>query len=526
MMSIITRAVARSRRRGEDEGSMVFAMLVVVIGLLMSALMTPMLLTQLTSTTNTRRETHELSAAEAGVDIMMGHIRAASDTSGNGLLAKLPCGTLTGSASAASNENYQTTVVYYKNDPTGQSASWLANTSNQVQCIVGGGAISAPAFALITSLGTDQSSGSFPAGQIRTLTATYIFKTSNANIPGGAIHVFQTSSTDMCLDAGTGNPAVGTIVTIQVCKSGAISQKFAYNANLTLELSASVTSTQPLGLCLDAGANPAAGALVAFQPCSLNTIPQQQWSFNDSANFMNTKSDGSNVGSLCFNVQTENTAGSLIVLSSSCGTTNDIEAFSADAAVGAGAAGPTIGNLVNFQEFGRCLDVTNQVPTSSYMIVWPCKQNPNPANLTWNQLWALPTIAASATSASGRITTNSTNSSYPKGLYCLTSPQSTVAGQYVVLTLCGGTTPANQTWTVYGNTGTYATSYVIKDSSASPGPYCLQPTDPNATNPDFFGSGSQISKVVVAVCNGSGLQKWNAPPGIQNPSPLKNYGEK
>jgi Ricin-type beta-trefoil lectin domain len=517
MMSTFVRAFrARAKRRGDDEGSLIFALLVVVVGMLMTALMTPMLLTQLTATTNTRRLTQELAAAETGVDIMMGHIRAANDGAGNGVLGSLPCGTLTGSVEAAATERYQATVVYYKNDPTGQSSSWLASSTNQVQCIVGGGAISAPAFAMITSVGTNQPSG-FPAGAVRTVQATYIFKTSNANIPGGAIHVLQ-SSVDMCLDAGSGNPAVGTIVKIQTCTPGAISQKFAYNANLTIELSASVTNSQPNGLCLDAGANAPSGAMVAFQLCSQTTLPQQQWSFDDNANFRNTLPDDSDIGSLCFAEQIPNTAGSLIMLSSSCGG-----GFSADASVGAGAAGGGIGNLVNFQEFGRCMDVTNQDPTSSFIIIWPCKQNPNPAKLTWNQLWALPAIATNATSATGRITTYDTANST---LYCLKSPGSTAAMQYAVVTPCGGTTPANETWTVYGNTGDYSTSYIIKDSSTSPGPYCLQPTDPSASPPDFFSGGSQVSKLVLGTCNGNGLQKWNAPPGIQQPTPLKNYSEK
>ena len=515
MMATLGRAIgARARRRGEDEGSLIFAMLVVVVGLLLSALMTPMMMNQMTATSNSRRLTHELHAAESGIDIMMGHIRAATDSSGNGILADLPCGPITGSVESAATENYRSSVVYYKSDPTGKNATWLADLTNQVLCITGGGAISAPGFAMITSVGTDQATG-FPNGSIRTVQATYIFKTSNANIPGGAIHA-PNGGTDMCLDAGSGNPAIGTIVTIQPCKAGAISQKFAYNSNLTLELSASVTSTQPLGLCLDAGVNAAAGAQVAFQACSLVTLPQQQWSFDDNANFRNSLANGSNIGNLCFFEQTANTAGSLIILSTTCNGN-----FSADASVGAGAAGAAIGNLVNFQEFGRCLDVTNQNVNTGYQIVWPCKQNPNPANLTWNQLWSLPTIPSNATSASGRITTYNTANST---LYCLTSPQSTAAGQYVGLAACGGTTPANQTWTVYGNTGTYATSYVIKDSSTTP--YCLQPTDPAASPPDFFTSGAQISKVVVATCNGSGLQKWNAPPGIQQPVPLRNYGEK
>ena len=66
----------RARRRGDDEGSLLFAMLVVVVGLGLSAVMTPMLISQLTSTTNNRREVHELHAAQSGIDTAMARLRA------------------------------------------------------------------------------------------------------------------------------------------------------------------------------------------------------------------------------------------------------------------------------------------------------------------------------------------------------------------------------------------------------------------------------------------------------------------
>jgi hypothetical protein len=74
-------------------------------------------------------------------------------------------------------------------------------------------------------------------------------------------------------------------------------------------------------------------------------------------------------------------------------------------------------------------------------------------------------------------------------------------------------------WTVYGKTSSYATSYEITDNSG----YCLQPTDPTATPTDFFNA--DISKSIVAKCNGSTLQKWNAPPNVLAASPLTNVGE-
>ncbi len=216
-------------------------------------------------------------------------------------------------------------------------------------------------------------------------------------------------------------------------------------------------------------------------------------------------------------------AGSQITLSTSCST------WAPSAAVGAGAAGKASGQLVNFNQFGRCLDVTNQDVTSSFLIDWPCKQAPNPTNVTWNQRWSMPTASPNTNlgiTGVGPITTNYQNNGT---LYCLQSPLSTTG--YVLVNPCpAGGTPSNMTWTVYGATNAYATSYQIMDATSTVNPQatplCLQPTDPTANPPDLFSGGNNVSKMIVAPCNGSTLQKWNAPANLLSPSPLVNIGEK
>jgi hypothetical protein len=54
----------------------------------------------------------------------------------------------------------------------------------------------------------------------------------------------------------------------------------------------------------------------------------------------------------------------------------------------------------------------------------------------------------------------------------------------------------------------------------------LQPTDlkTGVKNVDLHSDGT--SKVKVAVCSSSELQKWNAPPDISNASPLSGIREK
>jgi hypothetical protein len=509
----------RLPRRGDDSGSLLLAMLLLLVGSALASLMVPMFLTELHSTTNDGRRVHQLDAAEAGIDVAIGQIRASNDGAGNGELSGLPCGTYTGAVGVGNSSRYQVTISYYPSDPKGQTAAWLS--ANAIQCIAGTGARSTPSYALLQSLGTDTATGSFSTVSIRSLQATYIFQTTNQNIAGGLIHVYLTStSTDLCIDAGSDSPAAGANATMQKCTPGSSQQKFAYNDNLTISLVSTQTTSQPQGMCLDAGSPEATNAVLHFEPCGTVTEPQQQWSLNDSANFVGT-SDGINLNSFCFNVQTQNFPGSLIILSTNCnGGYDNIQTFSPDAAVGAGAAGASSGQLVNFSEFGRCLDVTNYDVTYAYMIAWPCKQAPNPSSVGWNERWALPSIAASATSsAPGAITTNSGSQ-----LYCLQSPGVVGTGNYVTVNPCSatGVTPLNMQWTVYGATTDYTSSYRIIDAYGN----CLQPTDPSAIPTDFFPSGNNISKIAVAVCSGSTLQKWNAPPNVQQPLPLKDIGEK
>jgi hypothetical protein len=90
--------------------------------------------------------------------------------------------------------------------------------------------------------------------------------------------------------------------------------------------------------------------------------------------------------------------------------------------------------------------------------------------------------------------------------------------QVVLCPLIG--TPDNLTWTVTGS-GPYASSYRIMDKTG----YCLEPRE-DATNPDYFSSGYQISKIYVNTCSSSTLQKWNAPPNIEQATPIKDIGEK
>jgi hypothetical protein len=505
-----------------DAGALVFAMLLTVVGMMASALIMPTVLAQVRDTRENVARVHELHAAQAGLDVAIGHIRLANDGLGNGVLSLLPCGPFTGSVSAGGTERYSVRVDYFPVDPFGQPDSWV--TANRMVCLPGGGTTVTPAFALLRSQGTDTATGAFDSVSTRELRGTYTFETTNQNIVGGLIHAYLTdTSTDLCLDAGSTSPPAGANVQMQLCSEGGDQQKFAYNTNLTLTLVASKTAALPLGMCLDAGTPHAVDAVVRFQQCALTTVPRQQWSINDSSNFEGT-TDGVTLDGYCFNVQNPDVVGSFVIL----GTTSanrchrgydNIETFQAEATVGAGAAGGPVGQLVSFAQFGRCLDVTEQNVNKPFIIIWPCKQAPNSALVAWNQKWQLPVVPVGLTMGTGKIITN------PKaGPYCLVSPLSTAPGQYVDVQPCpaDGSIPLAMTWTVYQDTGVYADSYVIEDAAG----YCLGPTNPADKSPDFYPKGQKISKAVVNDCDGSTLQKWNAPPNILDALALKDLSEK
>jgi ricin-type beta-trefoil lectin protein len=514
----------RRIRFGDDRGSLAMALMLTLVGVSLSGLMVPVVVSQITTARVDQARINALNAAQAGIDAALGRIRAAADSSGVGSLLDLPCfplktvdsthpqRDLQGTVTSQTQASYRVNVDYFSVDPLSAGSAAF-----QIVCSPLYGTPKTPAYALITSVGVDSVGNQTVR---RTLTASYIFKTTNANIAGGLVHVYKTAtSNDLCMDAGSATPAVGTPVRVQPCSPGNTQQKFSYNMNLTLQLTASVTAANALGMCLDAGTPHANGSIVVFQQCAAVTKPQQQWSFNDSANFEGT-ANGTTLDGYCMNVQNPDSAGSIVVLSNAnCRKSYDnIENWAPDAAVGAGAAGPSTGQIVNFNQFGRCIDVTDQNVSSTFLIVWPCKQAPNVASLTWNQRWTGPAIPAGLTNATGRIYTTKSGTDY-----CMQSPGSTAAGQYVRVNPCPSSgIPTNMTWTVYGDTGTYLTSYRVVDGYGN----CLVPTDPNATPPDFFAKGNQVSKLVVRACSGDTTQKWNAPPNILQPLPLKDIGEK
>ena len=455
---------------GDERGSLAMLLMVTVVGLALSGMLIPIVVGQDRGTLFDKTRVHALDAAQAGIDVSLGRIRAAIDPStGIGDSAKLPCGPVSGKVNGT-GPSYTVTIDYFTIDPTqNPSAPRMTCAEHYGTYYAGPPVAFTPSFARLTSVGTDGTAVN-GASKGRTLISTYVLKTSNTNIAGGVIRIYPASSDadldQLCIDAGDDNPAAGTVVTMQVCSTTTppiADQVFIYRSDLTIQQLSSITTTYPNGLCLDTAAPPTAGNTVKLNACSpLNSPPYtQQWSFNDWGAYQtglpNSKNDGVlGPPNLCMNVasQTEGLQVNLATCVNS--TTSATQAWIPQPSVGAGAA--VAPQWVNYLEFGRCLDVTNQNVNSDHLIDYPCKQNPFAGAVAWNQKFAMPTIAANQSSATGHVVTTKSGVDY-----CLTKP---ATGLYVTVSPCG--TSVSQNWTVYDGDNTLRTRPSTR-STTTPG---------------------------------------------------------
>ena len=533
------------------------AMLLTLVAVSLSALLMSVGVGQIVATRTTSDRAHALHAAQVGIDVMLGRIRAANDGAGNGVTASLPASDLTGSMESDGSERYRVSVIYYAADG---SVIDVAGTDPP-----------APSEAVLKATGVE-SSGVDPRPGVagsRTLQATYRFRTTNENIPGGMIAVngSATSPGAFCLAATSRAPAIGSKITQQLCALGdPYARRFAYSKELTLRLSGSETVT-PRGLCLQGAGDPtlvtyahALNQQIVLQPCAAVTTPHsktliaQQWSLRSYGTFYGT-TDGIKIDNFCLNAKNPGTPASDVVLGDKSpdkycenGTYDDRYTLLPEPDVGAGYAGASqnwLGNVgaatarqlvsVGHEQFGRCLDIAGAYlpATYQYMIAWPCKQSPDPLQTPWNQMWILPAVDPTSKTGTGVIKAYVSDSAktadYGKYL-CLKSYGSTGTDPFVTECPTGTPTP-DLLWSLVADTGTYPSSYVITDNAATGGIHlCLTPTGPNPAPSELYQAtgyaGPPISKVVLRTCDGTQWQKWNAPPDLTAPPPITDFVER
>ena len=521
-------------RRPDGDDGVALLMSLALMGVFATLMLTMLALVvqQVKPNAQARKDIGSLNAASSGLQAGLAVLRGAVDEDGQGSRRDLPCATgsggdevttfqtgsavshswgaaLAGSTSTAAGQfTYRTSVAYFDTDPTGQSPAWLH--AQALRCPL----MTTPLFAYLQSYGTGANlagaGGNTGNRGNRSQTGVYQFQVPAANIAGGRLREY---GVDLCVDAGEA-PAVGSALTLQACLPlGAARQTWQYRQDLTLfyggnpalNLCIQGTQTQPPALARCTGTGDGATYTSGGQHYARGQ-QIQLWSFNDDGHFA-AAADNGDVSGSC--LQPEAAGGGVRLTVYGCtGGTTEFRSFDPDPQVGAGKAG---GNLsgrpgsptsqyVNFEEFGRCLDVTSQQVTASFLIAYPCKQAPDSTRLTWNQVWTF-------TATSGAQGTMSTNHG---GRYCLTAPDT---DEYVTLRPCA-TDTRSQLWTATGEqAGSPTTSYELVSTTRS---QCLSLGGTRTS----YGS----LKIVLANCDGTLRQRWNAPPPLP-PTGLSNIQE-
>jgi hypothetical protein len=564
------RQVAREAQDSEGGVAMLLALMTILLVLSISIAVAGVTLSQVKPTQLDRKTVVTENAAEAGFDVALNRVRdAATGTTTNssgvvvpaGTRSLLPCGPITGSVNngGTTDGSYSVTLAYYTTDPTGQSSSWLS--TNKLACTTGPASV--PGFVALTSTGTAPTiPGTRTGSGNRVISTVYALSTTNQNIAGGNIPFYSNLSWCFAVNDSTA-VKTGDGIVVATCNPNSPQQKWSYTPNLQLQIVATDGSLQ----CMQAVNTQYTPVVLA--PCSSNLLPpaspytpyQQIWSYNDSGWFQNSKTDDSGLGSYCLNLYTSlgTTAGlalgDLVDLDSCSGGAQMVPT----ASVGAGAAGTALRpfQLVNYLNFGRCIDDTNQQVNATWLIGYPCKQDPLATNLTWNQKYYTgisdgdggtgataayggspggnTVIATTSPVAGCQITqtqacqfvtfpnmAGGSNSQY----YCLeagttSTPSAPVNGTIVTVQSCSKT-DHYQLWTYTKNYySNYAQQYEIQPYGGAVSNLCLSMTI-GSTPPGLTysgGGGAPIPAygyISLQTCTGTAWQKWNAPPNPQS----------
>ncbi|GIG29130.1 RICIN domain-containing protein [Cellulomonas marina] len=477
-----------------------------------------------------RKSTRSVFAAEAGIEAAVSRIRSAgsaADFTGTvyGDLAQLPCsvqgtvaaavpGTSAGAGAAgAAGLGYTASIAYYKDDPAGRDAAWLA--ANAMPCAAGGGVATQPRYARIASAGVVPGGPLLEAGEgDRTIVSVYRFRTTNTNVAGGRIWTLGHS---YCLRAtsDTAGSAV-TYAAADTCGADDVRELWIWDSTYGIKL-AVTTSPGQTPLCVTGpptASSPTVDALL--QPCRSDAGRWNQlWSWQGGARWQGENQAITNYSAYCLSAGTTSTTiadlrDRRLSIGTSCASNAEWGSFDPDPAVGPGAASVSTRQVVSYLEFGRCFDVTNEQVGFAYMIVYPCKQDPSGGSLLkWNHKWYYEEPVAPAVSRTQQISVLRDNSTAQR--YCLQTPAPGSGSSYPTLTSACSATAADQQWTRFADTGDYRTSWTFVDHLGR----CIDLGERGATS---------WSRLVVTSCTGGPGQKWNALPE-QISATLGNYLE-
>jgi hypothetical protein len=443
---------------------------------------------ELLPTSYERKSERTIAASQAGLQAGLAAIKQAwSTTTGsthNGNPSRLPCygsgnppltGDVAGLDTGQDPVHYKVQILYYTENPAGQSDPW--RTANALPCN-GTGLASTPVYALVQALGYADVAA-VPSGWGDRATEVVYMLDRNDRAQGGPIHsdLVSSDTKNLCWQASSYPPAVGTTIELNTCTPGVPAQTWLYRPDYKIVLVGT-------DFCIDGQPN---ADKLRLKHCTNdnNDLWKQLWVYGASGEFQAVTSQ-KQISSNCLTTDDVYAVGAQLTIGP-CDPAKDN--WTLDPSAGTGAAGARRQQLTNYSEVGRCLDITNWDVQAAWLIDYPCEQDPDPTQpAAWHQQWIWDQ------GASRQIQSNT-----PSGLYCLTTAG---LNAYVVVRPCD-TTRADQKWTVLGDTGAWSTSYTVVDANGR----CLS-LGPPGNDPSL----SFWSSITAAGCDGSDKQKWNAQP--------------
>ncbi|ASD23181.1 hypothetical protein B7495_14565 [Cryobacterium sp. LW097] len=484
---------SRLEVRGDDRGvALLTALMFMVMATGLSLVLLSAILSQAVPAYTAQKNTRTVYAAQAGLQSALAVIRSAdapADSAGHifGAPKELPCSLSGRVAADGTGATYAVTVEYFIVDPTEMTASDRASNAKPCSSSNGLGTI-VPRYAYVVSKGQDVAIPGTASAAVgnRTLSAVYSFKITNVNVAGGLI--FSGNSYCLEADSAADNSRVKFVPKAQCTKTPL--QLWTYTADYQLKLASSGTP----GVCITGPSSSNGGTQDArLRTCKSKTDSarwNQLWSWTGDYTWQGQNSSNTGASNYYLSPGSISNGSYLRVSNGRSGS------FSPSLEIGAGAASYGTHQLVNYREFGRCADVTNGQIGYSYMISYPCKQDPTGTgnNLDWNHKWYYtePDLPAT-TSAVQFIYVIDGSGNYK----CLTAP----ASGGIELTFQNCVQNVRQYWTRTNDTGNYAGSYLVINQGK-----CLF-ADTSALHTD-----GTSSRLRLTSCNGSLAQKWNAPP--------------
>ena len=368
---------------------MAMYLMLAIMGLALGALLVPMvIITSRTTRLDTSR-VHAIDAAHAGIDVMLGQIRAAQ-VNGVGTSTLLPV-----RIEVRGRQRHRRRRLHGDHRLLHGRPSGDARHPVKMRCVPGYGTYDpvtdsfTPKFARITSTGTDGTAvqrlhpGSHAGHDLRLPHHQH----QHRRWPDPYLSGVGQLGPSCAWTPTTAAPTAGTIVKLQTCTDPPADQAGLRLPQRPHHPAAVVDQRDLPERALprhDAGTDrrrrPSSSP--PCQPAGSPTLWTQQWSFNDDGTYEASKSTSARPTAssrgMCLSAASQNAGLNVTTAGCSDGsTTSPTQAWIPAPSVGAGAAQAP--QLVNYYEFGRCLDVTNQNVDCDHLIDFPCKQNPYPA---------------------------------------------------------------------------------------------------------------------------------------------------